>query len=202
MYCLKRTPDPTDLLPRLRFHPKTLDGKGSRHNPFWMNRLRELGGSVALVGLDDDGTSDLLVGVGGPDDEPLLLVNDGEGGEALVLAELVAPAGGDGVGAAGGRAAGSLGGGLGTLLDLELARSDGAGANVNAELPGAEAVVGVAPALSLADGPLGRGGHHGDGVSGSGGGTRDGEGGSSEDGGELHVEVCLVCVGRGGDGCY
>jgi hypothetical protein len=55
----------------------------------------DLDRSIALVGGDNLSSLDLLVGVGGPDDEPLLLVDNGESGEALVGTELAAPARGD-----------------------------------------------------------------------------------------------------------
>lgn len=98
------------------------------------NRLRESSRGVALVGLDNLATSDLLISVAGVDDL-LLAADDRESGEALVGTELATPARGDGEGAALGRAAVGLGGGL--ALDDVLAGGGGAAAGVDLEVPGA-----------------------------------------------------------------
>lgn len=144
--------------------------------------LTELGGGVALVGGDNVAGSDLLVGVGRVDDQLGGVVDDGEGGELVAGAELVGPARGDGVWAAGGRAAVERRG-LGALDDL--GAGGGGLAVVDAEGPGGDRVVGVDGALQAGDGP-GRGlGHHGDclgpGLEGSGHGADGGEG-REEDG--------------------
>lgn len=120
-----------------------------------LNRLfGESSRSVRLVRLDNLGTSELLVGVSRPDDLALGVGNDREGGEALVGAELAAPAGGDGEVTAGGGTAGRLLGGAGAL-DVVAALEGLAVADVDAELPVADGVVGAAVALGVADGPLG-----------------------------------------------
>jgi hypothetical protein len=150
--------------------------------------LGESLGRVALVGSDDLAAGELGVGVGRVDDELALVVDDGEGGEALAGAELAAPAGGNGVVAALERAAVGGGGVLG--LDGVGARDalGGAGAGLDAEEPVALGVGGVAVAAEALDGPLGSGGHHGDGLN-LRGGSSEGAGGREDgsDDGELHV---------------
>ncbi|KAI6773170.1 hypothetical protein HG531_000019 [Fusarium graminearum] len=118
--------------------------------------------------LDNLGTSKLLVGVSRPDDLTLRVGNHRKSGEAVVGAKDVAPARGDGEVAAGGRAGGALLGGAGAL-DVVAALVGLAVAGVDAELPVADGVVGAAVALGVADGPLGGGGHHVDGLFLSGG---------------------------------
>lgn len=149
-----------------------------------MRRLGEGSRGVGLVRLDDLTTSKLLVGVGGVDDL-LLAADDGDGGEALVGAELAAPARGDGEGAALGGTAVGLRGLL--ALDDVLARGGGAGAGADLEVPGASGVSLVADAVEALDSPLGSGGHHRDGAGGGGGhGARGGGENGDEGGGELH----------------
>ncbi|KAI6754564.1 hypothetical protein HG530_012316 [Fusarium avenaceum] len=136
----------------------------------------------------------------GPGVDDLLLAADNrEGGEAGVGAELATPAGGDGEGAALGRAAVGLGGTLG--LDNVLAGGGGTAAGVDTEVPGAGGVGLVADAVEALDGPLGSGGHHGDGV-GSGRSSDSAGGGdeSNESGGELHVDGLGLLVVR--EGCF
>lgn len=99
-----------------------------------INRLRKRSRGVLLVRLDNLAASELLVGVAGVDDL-LLAADNRKSGEAVVRAELTAPAGGDGEGAALGRAAVGLGGGL--ALDDVLAGGGGAAAGVDLEVPGA-----------------------------------------------------------------
>lgn len=140
------------------------------------SHLGESSGSVGLVGLDDLSASKLVVGVGGPDNLAGVAVDNGQSGEAIARAELAAPAGGDGVVAAGGRATVCLGGVVG-LHDIG-ARSSGGSADLDAESPGALGVTGVAGALHVLDGPLGTVRHHG--LAGS-RGSHDGRGG--EEGG-------------------
>lgn len=149
--------------------------------------LRESSRGVLLVRLDSLATSELLVGVGGPDNLAALVVDDGEGGEAVAGAKLTAPARGDGVTAALAGTAVGLGGTLG--LDDVLAGGGLAGARVDAKVPGALGVGLVAGALEALDGPLGGGGHHGDGLGGGlGSGSSEDAGGGEEGGddGELH----------------
>jgi hypothetical protein len=147
----------------------------------------DLGGGVLLVGGDGLAVFDLLVGVRRPDNELLLVIDNGKGGEAVAGAPGAVPARGDGVGAAGDGATGGLGGLL-VLggLDGELA-SSGLGAVVDAKVPVARGVGGVAGALDALNGPLSVG-HHGDagGGSRSGEGTAGGEEGSDEEAGDLH----------------
>lgn len=137
----------------------------------------------------------MLIGVSGPDNLARLVVDDGEGGEAGVRAELAAPAGGDGVVTAVGGTTVTLGGG-GTLNNVGAALSSGS-ADLDAEVPGARGVGVVADALEVADSPLGAGGHHG--LAGLGRSSHDG--GSGDEGGKedlsnLHcgggLEVGLV----------
>lgn len=152
--------------------------------------LGKVGRSVLLVGGNDLAGLDLLVGVGGPDNQLLGLVDNGQSGEALVGAELAAPAGGDGVGTALGRATVALRS-LGALDGKSAGGRLGAGdASVDTEGPVALGVGGVADTLEVLDGPLRDGGHHGDAARGR---SRGGEGAvgseesSDEDVGELHV---------------
>jgi hypothetical protein len=134
-----------------------------------INRLfRERSRRVRLVRLDNLGTSKLLVGVSRPDDLALRVGNNREGGESVVGAKDIAPARGDGEVTAGGRTGGALLAGAGTL-DVVAALEGLAVAGVDAELPVADGVVGAAIALGVADGPLGSGGHHVDGLSGGSG---------------------------------
>lgn len=149
------------------------------------SHLRESSGGVSLVRLDDISSSELNVGVGGVDNLTSIVVDDREGGEAIAITELAAPAGGDGVVAASGRATVGLGG-IGGIHD-EGAGSSGGGSDLNAKGPGALAVGRVASALHVLDGPLSISGHHGDAGSRSGHDGRGGEeGGGKEDLGELH----------------
>lgn len=165
--------------------------------------LRESSGSVSLVGLDSLAASELLVGVGGPDNLLLAVADNREGGEAVALAELATPAGGDGeVAALGGPAVGArgLGGGLGALDDVGAAGGS-AGAGVDLEVPGAGLVGGVTLAVEALEGPLGALGHHGDGLASRGGSREDGGGredGGEESGGELHVGGLLGLLKRAG----
>lgn len=163
--------------------------------------LRESLGGVLLVGLDGLATGELLVGVGGEDDLLGLVVDDGEGGEAVAGAKLAAPAGGDGVVAAVGGAAAALGG-LGAL-DGVLAGDGLAGARVDGEGPVTLGVGLVAGALEGLDGPLGGGGgHHVDDLGGGlRGGSGEGAGDGEESGGDSELHVCGCseesgCVGR------
>lgn len=100
-------------------------------------RLGKSSRGVGLVRLDNLTTSQLLVGVGRVDDL-LLATNNRQSGEALVGAELAAPAGGDGESAALGRATVGLGSTL--ALDNVLASSGSAAAGVDLEVPGASGV--------------------------------------------------------------
>jgi hypothetical protein len=152
--------------------------------------------SIRLIRLNNLGTSKLLIGISRPDDLALRLGNNRESSEAVVGAELVAPARGDGEVAAGAGASAALLAGAGTL-DVVAALVGLAVAGVDAELPVADGVIRAAVALGVADGPLGGCGHHVDGLSG-GCGCDAGGGEEGEDcGGELHFEcVCSgsVCV--------
>lgn len=159
-----------------------------------MRLFGEGSGGVGLIGLDNLGTGELLVGVSGPDDLALALADDGKSGEAVAGAELAAPARGDGEVAAGRGAGRGLLGSLGAL-DVVAALDDLAVAGVDAELPVADGVVGAAVALGVADGPLGSRGHHGDGVARGGSGRDAGGGDDGEDSsGELHIEGCCCFV--------
>lgn len=152
---------------------------------------RQSSGSISLVRLDNLATIELLVGVSGPDDLAGLVVDNGEGGEASVGAELAAPAGGDGVVAAVGGTTVSLGGGLG--LDDVGAGLGSSGADLDAEVPGAGSIGGVASALHIADGPLRAGGHHGLAGLGRGGhDSRGGDEGGEENLSDLHYGGWLV----------
>jgi hypothetical protein len=166
--------------------------------------LCESSGSVALVGGDHCGINQLGVGVGGPDDEPVDGVDNGEGGEAVARAELVAPAGSDlEVAAHGG--GGEAGLSCRLAGDGKLARRSSSRVCVDAEIPGALSGVAVAGALKRLDGPLSIG-HHGLGLSGcwgrgrkSGGDEQSADGGSSE----LHLENrLLIIVNRDYDSYY
>lgn len=121
--------------------------------------LRESSRSVALVRLDNLATGKLLVGVSRPDDLASLVVDNGEGSEAVALTELTAPAGGDGVSTAVGGTTVGVGGSV-ALHDVG-ALSGSAGAGVDAEVPGAGGVFGVANTLGVLNSPLGTGSHHG-----------------------------------------
>lgn len=156
-------------------------------SPYVQKHLRESSRSVALVRLDNLATGKLLVGVSGPDDLASVVVDNGEGSEAVALAELAAPAGGDGVSAAVGGTAVGVGGSV-SLHDVG-ALSGSTGAGVDAEVPGAGGVFGVADTLGVLDSPLGTGGHHGLAIGGGSGEGRGGEeAGSEEELGELHGE--------------
>jgi hypothetical protein len=149
--------------------------------------------SIRLIRLDNLGTSELLVGVSRPDDLTLGVGNDRESSEAVVGAENITPAGSNGKVTARGGAGGALLGGAGAL-DVVAALVGLVVARVDAKLPVADGVVGAAVALGVADGPLGRGGHHVDGFflcggSGDAGGGDEGE----ESSGELHFERRCVC---------
>jgi len=61
------------------------------------SHLWESSRGVGLVGFDDLSVSELLVGVSGPDDLAGLVIDNGEGGEAIALTKLAAPARGDGI---------------------------------------------------------------------------------------------------------
>ncbi|KAL5884393.1 hypothetical protein ACKVWC_011561 [Pyricularia oryzae] len=147
--------------------------------------------SVALVGADSLAVDELIVGVGGPHDEPLLRVDDGQGSEADL--ELAAPARADLVLAAvnvgDGSARGQRVGGHAVA-----ARRGGVAARVgvDAELDLALGVGVVAGAGKVGDGPLGHVGDHGLGLAGR-GGDGTGEGGQGEDGGcEEHFGFCEI----------
>lgn len=146
---------------------------------------RESSRGVALVRLDNLTTSNLLIGIGRPDNLASL-VDNREGSETILRAELVAPAGGDGVSTAGDGATVGLGGRA--PLHNVGAGSDIAGAGVNAESPGAGGVFVVADTLGVLEGPLGAVGHHR--LSGSVRRGSEGRGGqeasSKEELGELH----------------
>lgn len=146
---------------------------------------------IALVGLDSLAAGELLISVSRVDD--LLLVGDGESGEAGVGAELAGPARGDGVRAAGDRVVVGAAGGLasdvvGALLD------GGAVVAVDAERDVARGVSLVAGAREVGDGPL-----RGDGshelrleVGGSGDGRGGGGKGAEEESSELHFGDLVV----------
>jgi hypothetical protein len=152
------------------------------------HRLRESLDGVALVRLDDLVAFELSVGVSGPGDLLLALVDDREGGEAL--GELAAPSRGDGVRAAlGARVGDAAGGGVASLDNGEVAAVLASGAGVDNKGPGAASVGGVADALHVLNGPgsLGRHGLDLGGGSRSGDGAAGHEGGENGDDGELHV---------------
>lgn len=107
----------------------------------------DVGRGEAQVGCDNGTASELLVGVRGPDSELAGVVDDGERGEAVLGAELVAPAGADRVGAAHVAGRVRLAGRLGAALDGEGARGRGADVGVDRERPGAACVRAVAHAL-------------------------------------------------------
>lgn len=153
--------------------------------------LREGSGRVSLVRLDDIAAVELLIGVSGPDDLARVVVDNGEGGEAISRTELAAPAGGDGVDTAGRGATVTLGS-RGALNDVS-AGLGGTGANLDAEVPGAGGVGTVADALEVADGPLGAGGHHVLAGLGRGGHDRgSGDEGGEKDLSDLHFGGCFV----------
>lgn len=165
---------------------------------------RESSRGVALIRLDNHTASKLLVGIGRPDNLASLIDN-GESSEAILLAELAAPAGGDGIFAAGGGA--TVGpGGRGTLHDVG-AGSGITGAGVDAKSPGAGGVFGVADTLGVLESPLGGVGHHGlgRGVGGGSEGRGGKEAGSEEELSELHdngwnVEFLIGLFSL--DGCW
>lgn len=155
--------------------------------------LRKVLRSVALVRRHNLATSNLLVGVSGPSDAAVLVVNHSQGGEAVAGTELPAPARGDGV------VAKVLGGavvlrGRGSSGPLGDEVDGGLGVDLGVDLEGPVALVvgAVADTLDALDGPLGdAGGHHG---LFRGGGSRN-HGGGGEEGGddglsELHVGGC------------
>lgn len=157
--------------------------------PKLFSYLGESSGSVALVRLDNIAALNLLVGVGRPDDLAGLVVDNGKGGEAIALTELAAPAGGDGVPTAGDRATIGVRGSV--ALHNVVARGSSAGAGVDAEVPCAGSVLGVAGALHVLNGPLGTGGHHGNAGSRGGHDRRGEEAGSDEKLSELHGCGCV-----------
>lgn len=153
--------------------------------------LRDGGGSVALVRRDDLSVDKLNVGVSGPDDELLGVVDDRQDGEAVARERLAVVARADGVGAALLAADVGLAGAL--ALDREAAGRGGREVRVDAEGPRARVVGGVARPLQAGDRPLRSGGHHGLGL---GRGNRGCQGGGREDGGdecagELHIVVVV-----------
>lgn len=159
--------------------------------------LRQSSGRVGLIGLDDLAAIKLLIGVSGPDNLASVVVDNGEGGEAVARAELAAPAGSDGVDTAGGGTTVGFGG-LVALNDV-CAGLGGPGANLDTEVPGAGGVGTVADTLEVADGPLGTGGHHVLASLGRGGHDRGGgDEGGEEDLSDLHYGGLFVfwLVGR------
>lgn len=114
--------------------------------------------SVALVGRDDNIAGELRVPVSRVYDLLELVVDDGEGGEALAGPELARPVAGDGVDAA--RLAVDRGVGGVVAGDGVAARRHGGGVRVDVEGVFARGVGRVAHALELGDGPLGGGGDH------------------------------------------
>ena len=143
--------------------------------------LSELGGGVALVWGDRVAGCNFLVGVAREDDQLGIVVDDSEGGELVAGAELVRPARGDGVWAAGNGAAAERRG-VGSLDDL--GAGGGGLAVVDAKGPGGDRVVGVDGARQAGDGPGCGLSHHGDclspGLGGSGHGADGSEGGEED----------------------
>lgn len=152
-------------------------------------------GSVALVGLDGLAVDELLVRVGRVDD--LLLVRDGQSREAVALAELAAPAGADGVDAAGHAVVRGAAGGLAVDVVRALLHG-GAVVAVDAERDMAGGVALVAVAGEVGDGPLRGDGRHElglevvDGSGDDGGGSGES---AEEEGGELHFDGGVVGFG-------
>jgi hypothetical protein len=157
------------------------------HRLFILTHLRESSRSVALIRLNNGTAGNLLIGVRRPDDLASIVVDNRQGSEAVTLAELAAPAGGNGVSAAGDGATVGVGG-RASLHDVG-AGSGSAGTRVDTEGPGAGGVGVVADTLGVLDGPLGAGSHHGL-AFGDGGseGRRGEEAGCEEDVGELHCD--------------
>ena len=145
-----------------------------------LRKVLDLVGAVRV----DSASVELLLSVGGVGDDTGLLVNNGEGGESLVVAKLVAPGGGDGEGSAGGRSAvGHVG--LLAILGLDnVGASGGSGSvGVDAEGEGALGVVLEADTLHGGDSPVRDGSGHGNNIGSRGG---DGAGGKEDESGELH----------------
>ena len=149
---------------------------------------------VALVRSVGDAVLDLGVRVRGENDEPLGIVDDGPGGEAVAGAELPAPTRGDAVGAA-----------RDGVLDIRLAggaASDdvaaaslgrGAGVGVNREADGARRIGRVAGASKALNGPLRDGWVGGHSIGGSSDGHAGG-GDEAEDGSNaLHFDRGSGC---------
>lgn len=155
-------------------------------NPLLAFHLGQSSRSVALVRLDNLAASNLLISISRPDDLTGLIVDNREGGEAIALTELAAPARGDGVMAAVDGTTVGLGG-RAALHDIG-AGSGITGAGVDAKGPGAGGVCGVTDTLGVLDGPLGAGSHHGLAGGGSSKGRGGQEAGSEEELGELHDE--------------
>lgn len=107
-----------------------LNTKTGSH-PLW-----QAGRGVALVGRDNLATLDLDVGVGGPDNELLRVVDNGKSGETVTRAKLTAPAGCDRVRSASDRASGGLRGLFGRL-DNVFARCGSGEMGVDSEGPSA-----------------------------------------------------------------
>lgn len=144
-------------------------------------------------------TSQLAVGVSGPDNLARVVVDNGESGEAVARAELAAPAGGDSVDTAARGSAVSLRS-IVAINDV-IAPFGGTAANLDTEAPGAGGVGAVALALEVADGPLGAGGHHVLAGFCRGGHDRGGGGeGGEEDLSDLHDGGCLVVLLVGNEG--
>lgn len=159
--------------------------------------LSESSRSVALIGLDHITVLDLLIGVTGPDDLVLFVVDNRQGSEAIAWAELTAPTRGDSIiTTVGGGTVSGLRGIRGS--DHVFAGSRLIDAVVDAEGPGARRVVAGADALQALDGPFWAGSHHGLGVCDRCGKGCRGGGENSEDLSELHYAGLLVVIGRRG----
>lgn len=120
--------------------------------PSWKNRRR-----VALVRLDNLPAGKLSIRVSRPNNLSAALVDHRQGREPIVRTELIAPAGGDGVGAALRRPAVGMGG---RAARYNVGAGGGARWGLDAEGPGTFGVSGIADTLHALDGPLGVGNHH------------------------------------------
>lgn len=150
--------------------------------------LRQVLGSVALVGLNDLAAGQLLVGVGRVED--LLAADNRKSLETRIRTELAAPGASDGEGSALNVLVSGVAGWV--AGDLVGASSWGAAVvGVDGEAVVASAV--GAGTLEVLHGPGGAGGHHGL-VGGSWGCESAASGGEDgqEGGGELHFDVWVV----------
>lgn len=149
----------------------------------------EISGSVALVRLDDLPARELLVGVGGPDNPTGLVVDNGQGGEAVARTELAAPARSDGEDAAVRRTSVRARGVRGLHNIGTMGRS--VRTDLDAEGPGAFGLGVVADALHVPHSPIRSGSHHGHAVVSGGGGGKDRRG--SEERGQKKLSDLHAC---------